>query len=592
MLKDSQISGGRRIATLAIALSFAGVAGAANLIWQGGAIGAYENVANWPNAELPEFGDTIVFNTTPSVTVSFASNATVARLLHNEGDLRIELNGNAINLISGVSDSASWTSTSNVPGDGDVEIVGGTINCVWANISTGLNSASSVTLSDPAARFNASQSIRVGAFGDGGMTIENGAAVQADNDFIIGQTNLGMGTVFVRGASSSLLVADQIQVGAAGIGTLNLSDGGTASCQSVFVSSFDQSVGALRISGLGSEFVANNTIGIAFDGASEVIVSSQGRLEGNLMRVGFLSGSDGVLEVRDPGSELLIVGQATVGSSGSGEILLSDGAIATFGDLAVGASEGTALVSIADDSVTTTVAQTASVGAAGPGRLEFLGGSSASVAEVSIGIFGRVTLEGGEIDGDVVNLIGPLASPDSGLRGSGVLTGTVNNNGNVRPEPVAGSFNIQGDYRQEAGGALEVIVRAPLGIQPTASRLDVAGVVELSGALRIIDDISSMRPPLGSSVPIIAGATSVTGGFSSIDFEPLDNGLRWITVNTGAGVDLVATIPGDLTGDAVVDASDLAALLAAWGQADANADLTSDGVVGSDDLAALISAWG
>lgn len=592
MLNDSLIRSGRRIATLAFLLPCAADATAANLIWQGGPSGAYEDVANWPNAELPEFGDTIVFNTSPSVTISFAANATVARLLHNEGDLRIELNGNALNLISGASDSSSWTSSAGAAGEGDVEIVGGTINCVWANISDSLNDASSVTLADPAARFEASQSIRVGAFGDGGMTIENGAAVQADNDFIIGQTAFGMGTVFVRGDASSLFVADQIQVGGAGIGTLNLADGGTASCQSVFVSSFDQSVGTLRISGLGSELVANSTVGIAFDGTSDVLVSDQGRLEGGVMRVGFLAQSNGLLEVRDPGSELLIAGQTTVGSSGSGQILLSEGATATFGDLAIGSNEGTALVSVADDSVTTTIAQSASVGAAGPGRLELLGGSFASIAELSIGIFGRVTLEGGQIDGDVVNLIGPLASPDSGLRGSGVITGTVNNNGNVRPEPVSGAFTIQGDYSQEPGGALEVVVRAPLGVPPTASRLDVSGAVELSGALRIIDDISSMRPLLGSAVPIIAGATAVTGRFNSIDFEPPDNDLRWITIKTPTGVNLVATVPGDLTGDTVVNASDLAALLAVWGQADANADLNSDGVVGSDDLAALISAWG
>jgi hypothetical protein len=49
--------------------------------------------------------------------------------------------------------------------------------------------------------------------------------------------------------------------------------------------------------------------------------------------------------------------------------------------------------------------------------------------------------------------------------------------------------------------------------------------------------------------------------------------------------------PADLTGDGVVDAADLAALIASWGQS-GPADLDGSGAVGASDLAALIAAWG
>jgi hypothetical protein len=49
--------------------------------------------------------------------------------------------------------------------------------------------------------------------------------------------------------------------------------------------------------------------------------------------------------------------------------------------------------------------------------------------------------------------------------------------------------------------------------------------------------------------------------------------------------------PADLNSDGVVDAADLAALIAAWGGAGA-ADLNTDGVVDAADLASLIAAWG
>lgn len=50
--------------------------------------------------------------------------------------------------------------------------------------------------------------------------------------------------------------------------------------------------------------------------------------------------------------------------------------------------------------------------------------------------------------------------------------------------------------------------------------------------------------------------------------------------------------PADLTGDAEVGAKDLAALLAAWGEASGSADLDGDGSVGATDLASLLAAWG
>ena len=53
----------------------------------------------------------------------------------------------------------------------------------------------------------------------------------------------------------------------------------------------------------------------------------------------------------------------------------------------------------------------------------------------------------------------------------------------------------------------------------------------------------------------------------------------------------LAPCPADLTGDGAVNASDLAALIAAWGQLGVPADFAGDGV-GSDDLAVVLSAWG
>lgn len=50
-------------------------------------------------------------------------------------------------------------------------------------------------------------------------------------------------------------------------------------------------------------------------------------------------------------------------------------------------------------------------------------------------------------------------------------------------------------------------------------------------------------------------------------------------------------IPGDLDGDGIVGAADLAILLGSWGAAGGAADLDGDGSVGASDLALLLGAW-
>lgn len=50
--------------------------------------------------------------------------------------------------------------------------------------------------------------------------------------------------------------------------------------------------------------------------------------------------------------------------------------------------------------------------------------------------------------------------------------------------------------------------------------------------------------------------------------------------------------PGDVDGDGVVGAADLAAVLAAWGTAEAAADLDGNGVVDGSDLAVVLGHWG
>jgi hypothetical protein len=50
---------------------------------------------------------------------------------------------------------------------------------------------------------------------------------------------------------------------------------------------------------------------------------------------------------------------------------------------------------------------------------------------------------------------------------------------------------------------------------------------------------------------------------------------------------------GDITGDGIIDVSDILALIGSWGSCsgDCPADLNGDGVVGVSDLLLLLSYW-
>jgi len=65
---------------------------------------------------------------------------------------------------------------------------------------------------------------------------------------------------------------------------------------------------------------------------------------------------------------------------------------------------------------------------------------------------------------------------------------------------------------------------------------------------------------------------------------------------TGGEVAITVTVVqiciGDINGDGIVDAADLAELLGAWGTSDEGADLNNDGIVNAVDLAILLGAWG
>ncbi len=221
---------------------------------------------------------------------------------------------------------------------------------------------------------------------------------------------------------------------------------------------------------------------------------------------------------------------------------------------------------------------------------------------VSIGVGGQLTLA---FDHDVLDdprnpfgvdliVFGNAFFTDSSF-GLGVVAGLAAEGGTI-------SLSADGVQWVTAKG------RAADGLFPTVGYLDalpfstVAGTVE-SDFLRPVDPSIAIDDCVGLTYEQLLEMYDGSGGGAGIDIAA--HGLtrvRFVRITgpsvlgTSPEIDAIADVApaalaGDLDGDGVVGAADLATLLAGWGTSNAAADLNGDGLVGAADLAALLAAW-
>jgi len=114
------------------------------------------------------------------------------------------------------------------------------------------------------------------------------------------------------------------------------------------------------------------------------------------------------------------------------------------------------------------------------------------------------------------------------------------------------------------------------------------GQIDLAGTLNL-SLIDGFQPTAGVFEVLTYGSRS--GEFSSVDFAGLPAGLLYDLVfdDTAGSAVVVITTPGDADRNGLVDAADLAQMLAFWGTDGSllNGDFDLDGVIGPSDLGIL-----
>jgi len=153
----------------------------------------------------------------------------------------------------------------------------------------------------------------------------------------------------------------------------------------------------------------------------------------------------------------------------------------------------------------------------------------------------------------IVNLGGKLT-------GTGTIGGAVTNDGLVAPGTSPGTLRIAGGYTQGAGGQLQIKLAA-------ASSWDVLAVTGSAslGGLLSVSFTDGFMPAVGTSFTIITASTTNGSKFANTSLPDLTDDLAWYVHYGPTSVSLLVTLPGDFTGNGVVDSADYIAWRAGLG---------------------------
>lgn len=194
---------------------------------------------------------------------------------------------------------------------------------------------------------------------------------------------------------------------------------------------------------------------------------------------------------------------------------------------------------------------------------------------------------------------GSLLVQGGALKGSGQVSGQVNNTGGVvEPGASIGTLTINGSYTQTSDGALHIELGGGSARSNGHDQLVISGNASLDGALQL-SLINTCKLAVGQEFVVLT-SNALTGKFSAVEGPA---GLHVIYDNQSVTVKVVEEIcPADVSCDGLVNVDDLLAVIGTWGAcADVPCSSTcvtdiappgGDCVVDVNDLLMVIANWG
>ncbi|PDS75805.1 autotransporter domain-containing protein [Rhizobium sp. L43] len=280
------------------------------------------------------------------------------------------IDGNDTEIVDGADPSGTgpgtqpspWTiNTDLVVGDqngDDAALIirnGGVVSNDIGVLGVGLGASGTVTVTGTGSTWTNSDDLYVGFDGSGTLTIDDGGAVDNINGSIGYFSGAASGTVTVTGSGSTWTNSQDLTVGDSGAGTLIISNGGTVTSASGYISNDSSAVGEVIVTGANSLWSNSVEVSVGTAGAGSLTISNGGSVTGSLGYVGFSANGSGVVSVTGTGSSWINSSALYVGEFGSGSVTVENGGMITASG-----------VVIADDSGATGTVEL--VGSAGSGR--------------------------------------------------------------------------------------------------------------------------------------------------------------------------------------------------------------------------------
>lgn len=395
--------------------------------------------------------------------------------------------------------------------------------------------------------------LRVGESGQGSLAITGGAMVDVGlpvppliggfPSVEIGMNATGVGSVVVDGPGSRLQTHDALVVGNAGLGSLEIRNGG-------LVDVIDKTVDSVYVGPLGRITLAGGTLA----GSSPALPDYGTTVDGSLGGAGLVRGTarfneDSVLEAR-PGNSL----QFQDDVSNQGAVTVDGGDLqffAGFTNNAQGVFSAPGRISL-ENSGTVRFAQT------------LTNNGVLSNAHGATNIHGEI-----DNPGNIVVARDTVAT----------FHDTVNNTGTITILP-GGNALFLADLTFSSMAALQMGVGST-ELAPNSAQVNIGGIATLGGTLQVSLE-GSYDSLVGQSFELITAGGGIVGAFDSIQLPLLPNNLEVgvlyspTSVMMEIRIDTTSTqLAGDYNGDGRVNAADYSVWRNSLGQS--GSGLAADG---------------
>jgi T5SS/PEP-CTERM-associated repeat protein len=512
----------------------------------------------------------------------------------NSGDLLLGGGGNGILRITGGAQVHNMNSfVGSEPenfagsGRGDVRVSGA--ESLWMNsgdVFIGFGHEGSLTIT-AGAKVHSDGEIFVSS--DGTVSVTRGSELHSKG----GSAGFGFGgggEILVSGRNSRWINTGRLSVGNFGPGTLEINAAGLVETIDAFISGYDDelpgnSPGTVTVSGVDSRWTISGDLYVGFHAQDTLNIAANGQVHtAGRMAVGRGQAGTGSVNITTGGQ--LHSGEATValpfGSNanvtvgGAGSLWTIDGRLSQGGNLDSGVNGPVATLRIQ------------------PGAIVAVAQSTHLWDDDSL------ILEGGTLSTSEIRFRGPIGFNrfvwTSGTLHVGFFDGAsldVPNGGVLAPGNSAGTTTIRGDYASLSGATTEIeIGGTQIGVEYDV--INVFNNAILMGGNLELKLINGFVPSTVDKFNILQVAGNISGAYDNVA-----NGQRLVTsdglgsflVHYGAASafnprqivlsNFLAGLPGDFSGDGLVNAVDID-LLASAAHNDADDflyDLNGDGTV-------------